>query len=80
MTGQVYFKGHLMDAMFNLAGVISGQTIQLLGILTEHVHTPHLQDRYLAIENRKYIMNNARHLDGEEITYRKGGIYGEESK
>lgn len=72
MTGNI-FKGHLMDAMFNLAGVISGQTIQLLGILTEHVHTPHLQDRYLAIENAKYIMNNARHLR-EEITYRKGGI------
>ena len=72
MTGNI-FKGHLMDAMFNLAGVMSGQTIRLLGILTEHVHTPHLQDRYLAIENAKYIMNNARHLR-QEITYKKGGI------
>ena len=72
MTGNI-FKGHLMDAMFNLAGVISGQTIQLLGILTEHVHTPHLQDRYLSIENAKYIMNNARHLR-QEITYKKDGI------
>jgi beta-lysine 5,6-aminomutase alpha subunit len=72
MTGNI-FKGHLMDAMFNLAGVISGQTIQLLGVLTEHVHTPHLQDRYLSIENAKYIMNNARHLR-QEITYKKDGI------
>ncbi len=71
MTGNI-FKGHLMDAMFNLAGVISGQTIQLVGVLTEHIHTPFLQDRYLAIENAKYIMNNARHL-GREISYRAGG-------
>ncbi|MEW5865327.1 MAG: lysine 5,6-aminomutase subunit alpha [Bacillota bacterium] len=71
MTGNI-FKGHLMDAMFNLTGIISGQTIQLVGVLTEHVHTPFLQDRYLAIENAKYIMNNARHM-GCEISYRKGG-------
>ena len=62
-----------MDAMFNLAGAISGQTIQLLGILTEHIHTPHLHDRYLAIEGARYVMNNTRHLR-DEITYKKGGI------
>lgn len=72
MTGNI-FKGHLMDAMFNLVGAISGQTIQLLGILTEHVHTPHLHDRYLAIEGARYVMNNTRHLR-DEITYKKGGI------
>lgn len=71
MTGNI-FKGHLMDAMFNLAGIISGQTIQLVGVLTEHIHTPFLQDRYLAIENARYVMNNARHL-GCEISYRAGG-------
>jgi beta-lysine 5,6-aminomutase alpha subunit len=71
MTGNI-FKGHLMDAMFNLAGVVSGQTIQLVGVLTEHIHTPFLQDRYLAIENARYVMNNARNL-GSEICYRAGG-------
>lgn len=71
MTGNI-FKGHLMDAMFNLAGVMSGQTIQLLGILTEHVHTPHLHDRYLAIENARYIMNNAKHLR-QEVIYKRNG-------
>ncbi len=74
MTGNI-FKGHLMDAMFNLAGIISGQTIQLVGVLTEHIHTPFLQDRYLALENARYITNNARHL-GREVCYRKGGEMG----
>ena len=34
MTGDV-FKGHLIDAMFNLTSVMTGQTIHLCGMLTE---------------------------------------------
>ncbi len=66
------FKTHLIDAMFNLVSVMTGQGIQLLGMHTEAIHTPHLQDRALAIENAQYIMNNARHLK-EEIMFRAGG-------
>lgn len=72
MTGNI-FKGHLQNAMFNLASVWTNQGIQLLGMLTEAIHTPHLQDRALAIENAKYIFNNARDI-GEEVTYKEGGI------
>ena len=72
MTGNI-FKGHLMNAMFNLVSVLTGQEIQLLGMLTEAIHTPFLQDRDLAIENGRYIMNNARHLS-EEIVFKKGGV------
>ena len=72
MTGDI-FKGYLMNGMFNLAGVMTGQSIQLLGMLTEAVHTPHIHDRYLAIRNAKYVFNNARNL-GEEITFKPGGI------
>lgn len=71
MTGNI-FKGHLMDAMFNLTGVMTGQHIQLLGMLTEAIHTPFLHDRALAIENAKYIFNNARHLS-EEIEFTPNG-------
>lgn len=71
MTGNI-FKGHLMDAMFNLVSVVTGQGIQLLGMLTEAIHTPFMHDRYLSIENAKYIFNNARHL-GDEIVFKKGG-------
>ncbi|MDD4564063.1 MAG: lysine 5,6-aminomutase subunit alpha [Eubacteriales bacterium] len=72
MTGNI-FKGHIQDALFNLISVWSGQSLQLLGMLTEAIHTPHLQDRMLSIENAKYIFNNARDI-GEEIEYKRGGI------
>ena len=72
MTGNI-FKGHIQDALFNLVSVWSGQTIQLLGMLTEAIHTPHLHDRMLSIENASYIFNNARAL-GEEVEFKEGGI------
>jgi beta-lysine 5,6-aminomutase alpha subunit len=71
MTGNI-FKGHIQDALFNLIGVWTGQGVQLLGMMTEAMHTPHIHDRQLAIENARYIFNNARHL-GEEIVFRPGG-------
>jgi len=67
------FYSHLMDAMFNFVGVLTGQTIQLLGMATEAMHTPLLQDRWMSIKNAKYIFNGARSL-GVDITYNRGGI------
>jgi len=72
MTGDI-FKGHLIDAMFNLTSVMTDQTIHLCGMLTEAIHTPFLGDRALAIENAKYIMNTARHF-GDEIGFKRDGI------
>ncbi|BCU83339.1 L-beta-lysine 5,6-aminomutase alpha subunit [Polycladomyces abyssicola] len=71
MTGNI-FKGHIQDALFNLVSILTGQGVQLLGMMTEAMHTPHIHDRKLAIENAQYIFNNARHL-GEEILFRPGG-------
>jgi beta-lysine 5,6-aminomutase alpha subunit len=71
MTGNI-FKGHLMDAMFNLTSVMTNQSIHLCGMLTEAIHTPFLHDRALAIENARYIMGTARHF-GDEITFKPGG-------
>lgn len=70
-TGNI-FKAHLMDAMFNLAGIMTGQGIQLLGMPTEAIHTPHLHDRFLSIENARYIMTAARNL-GEELSIKNDG-------
>ena len=72
MTGNI-FRGHIQDAMFNLASVWSGQSIQLLGMLTEAILTPHMQDRYLSIENATYVFNNCRHI-GDEVEFKKDGI------
>src|SRR5581483_7600392 len=71
MTGNI-FKGHLIDAMFNLTSVMTHQTIHLCGMLTEAIHTPFLGDRALALENARYVMGTARHL-GDEIEIRAGG-------
>jgi beta-lysine 5,6-aminomutase alpha subunit len=72
MTGDI-FKGHLIDALFNLTSVMTNQEIHLCGMLTEAIHTPFLGDRALSLENARYIMNTARHL-GDEIVVKPGGI------
>lgn len=72
MTGNIY-KGHVQNALFNMVSIMTNQGIQLLGMLTEAIHTPHLQDRYLSIENAEYIFSNARDL-GDEIEFKQGGI------
>ena len=72
MTGNI-FRGHVQDALFNLIAIWSGQSLQLLGMLTEAIHTPHMHDRYLSIENAQYIFNNAKHI-GEEVEFKKDGI------
>jgi len=71
VTGDI-FKTFLVNGMFNLVSVMTGQEIQLLGMLTEAIHTPFISDRYLSIANSSYIFNNARHL-GEEIMFVEGG-------
>jgi len=72
MTGNI-FKGYVQDALFNVVSIWTNQGIQLLGMLTEAIHTPFMGDRYLAIENAKYIFNNMRAL-GDEVVFKKDGI------
>jgi len=56
------FKTHLMDAMFNFIGQLTGQGVQLLGMMTEAIHTPHLADRSLAVENAQYLFRAVKDL------------------
>ena len=72
MTGNI-FKGHVQDALFNMVTIMTGQKLHLLGMLTEAIHTPFMQDRALSIENAQYIFNNMADL-GNEITFKEGGI------
>ena len=72
MTGNI-FRGHVQDALFNMIGVWSHQGIQLLGMITEAVHTPFMSDRYLSIENARYIFNNMKDI-GEEVEFKENGI------
>ncbi|MCL2063366.1 MAG: lysine 5,6-aminomutase subunit alpha [Candidatus Cloacimonetes bacterium] len=73
ITGNI-FKAYLMNAMFNFVAQLTGQGVQLLGMLTEAVHTPHLQDRALAIENAEYIFKTMKDLPKEIFITEDGFI------
>ena len=72
MTGNI-FRGHIQDALFNMIGIWTSQGIQLLGMPTEAIHTPFMSDRYLSIENAKYIFGNMKNI-GDEVEFKKDGI------
>lgn len=72
MTGNI-FKGHVQDTLFNVCSIMTGQSLHLLGILTEAIHTPLIHDRFLSIESAKYVFNNLRGLTNE-IYFRPDGF------
>lgn len=72
MTGDI-FRGHMLDSFFNLVGILTGQGIQLLGMPTEAIHTPLLQDRFLSIRSALYVFKAARDL-GEQFEWREDSL------
>jgi len=72
MDGNI-FRGYELDSFFNLIGVLTGQGIQLLGMPTEAIHTPLLQDRFLSIKSALYVFNAARDL-GEQFDWREDSL------
>ena len=72
MSGDV-FKGLAMNTLFNFVSKATNQGIHLLGMLTEAVHTPFMMDRFLAVDNARYVMNN---MEGfyDDIEFKKDGI------
>lgn len=72
MTGNI-FRGHVQDTLFNVCSAMTAQSIHLLGMMTEAIHTPLLQDRFLSIENAKYVFNTMHSLS-DEISYRPDGF------
>ncbi|MEI8170097.1 MAG: lysine 5,6-aminomutase subunit alpha [Rhodoferax sp.] len=71
MTGNI-FKGHVQDALFNIVSTVTQQNIHLLGMMTEAIHTPFIQDRFLAIQNAKYVFSTMKDLHSE-IEFKRGG-------
>lgn len=72
MTGNI-FQGHVQNAMFNVASVLTKQSIHLLGMMSEAVHTPFMAERALAIENAKYVFKTMHSL-ANEIEFKENGI------
>ena len=73
------FRAYLQNTMFNMATIMTNQSIHLLGMMTEAIHTPFMADRYLAIENAKLIANSMKSLS-DEIEYKPDGIMATRAK
>lgn len=71
-TGDV-FQSHVHDALFNLVGVATNQSIELLGMFSEAIHNPMLMDRYLSLKATKYVYSACKSL-GDEIAFKDDGI------
>jgi len=72
MTGDI-FKGLAMNTLFNFVTKATHQGIHLLGMLTEAIHTPFMQDRYLALANARYVAKNIENFY-EDVEFKSGGI------
>jgi beta-lysine 5,6-aminomutase alpha subunit len=72
-SGDIFWS-HRVDGLFDLVGVATGQTIELLGMMTESIHTPLLQDRFCAIRGADYVFNAARHLSDEIVWNPEGRV------
>lgn len=46
---------------------------------TEAIHTPFMSDRYLSIENARYIFNNMKNI-GDEVEFKEGGLIRKRAK
>ena len=72
MTGDI-FMGTIQNALFNIATVTTNQSIHLLGMMTEAIHTPFVSDRALALQNANYIEKAWKNF-GDEIEIKPNGI------
>jgi beta-lysine 5,6-aminomutase alpha subunit len=70
--GDVFFS-HAYDVMADVVAQVTGQSIQLLGMMTEAMHNPLLMDRYVALKSADYVYRAWRHMGGE-LRLAPGGL------
>ena len=73
------FFSHAYDVMADLVAIWTNQGIQLLGMMTEAMHTPLLADRYVALKSGSYIHRAARGI-ANEFTVREDGVIAERAR
>lgn len=71
-TGDIFFS-HAVDTIFNLIGSFTNQGTILLGMPTEAVHTPWLQDRTMSLRSANYILRGGLGM-ADELGYRTDGF------
>ncbi|HZZ82948.1 MAG TPA: lysine 5,6-aminomutase subunit alpha [Anaeromyxobacteraceae bacterium] len=70
--GDIFFS-HAYDTMSDVVAWLTGQHIQLLGMMTEAMHNPFLMDRYVALKTADYVYRAWRSLGGE-LQLRPDGV------
>ncbi len=70
--GDIFFS-HAYDMMADVVGWVTGQGIQLLGMMTEAMHNPFLMDRYAALKGADYVYRAWRSMGGE-LQLKPGGM------
>ncbi|HRY77372.1 MAG TPA: lysine 5,6-aminomutase subunit alpha [Candidatus Izemoplasmatales bacterium] len=72
VTGNI-FRAYEQNTLFNVVTQMTGQSIHLLGMMTEAIHTPFMQDRFLAVQNMKMVQTTMKSI-ADEIDFRPDGI------
>ena len=67
------FKAYQQNVLFNVVTTLTHQSIHLLGMMTEGIHTPFIQDRFLAIQNAKMVQTTMKSF-GDEIEFKPNGL------
>ena len=67
------FFSHAYDTLADLTAAMTHQGIQLLGMMTEALHTPLLMDRYEALKTADYVHRAARHF-AEDFTLKRDSL------
>ncbi len=70
--GDIFFS-HAYDVMADVVAHVTGQEIQLLGMMTEAMHNPFLMDRFVALKSAEYVRRAWRSM-GAELVVRPGGL------
>jgi beta-lysine 5,6-aminomutase alpha subunit len=70
--GDIFFS-HAYDVMADVVAQVTGQSIQLLGMMTEAMHNPLLMDRYVALKSADYVYRAWKSMGGE-VLFREGGV------
>jgi beta-lysine 5,6-aminomutase alpha subunit len=70
--GDIFFS-HAYDVMADVVAWLTGQDIQLLGMMTEAMHNPFLMDRYVALKSADYVHRAWRSM-ASELRLREGGV------
>ena len=70
--GDIFFS-HAYDVMADVVAQVTGQGIQLLGMMTEAMHNPLLMDRFAALKSADYVYRAWRSM-GAEIELPRDGL------